>query len=297
MLAKTNVCRSRGLNRLFALACGVSLMSLAVALPASAQTEPAPPSDQRQEAEQQEPMHFVDAVPTDLNERQLATERQLEEPFGSYFETPLADVLNEMGAERGVRSYIHESAVESDINGDVLVATPISGASIDENLRIILGSYECQYMITREGNLVIVSHAYAVDHPIRVTYDVSNLPQSPDEIMKILEATIEQDSWEPNGGTGVMEMMVTGGNSLLVISQTWSNHREIRQQLASISHMSANVIASPNRRPPTPADPPAVASGQSIGLTGFRIGNQIFLREESERPESRSARGLGGGVF
>lgn len=233
----------------------------------------------------------VDRVPSDLSPTIKAVERRLANatPETWRSEMPMANLMFFMN-RAGYRVYLSESAVDNNLDNQSPIRLALHNASIDENLRFALNAYQCDYSILDSGTIVIASYDEFIENPETVTFDTTNLPLDPDQVVDAIEETIDPDGWEANGGTGRISVVKSNDRKLLVVTNDYQNIRQIRRQLGTFSAMTGA------RGLPATQELLAGAS-TPVQLPGASDENEYDRGIRGGRGGRGGGAGLGGGVF
>lgn len=181
----------------------------------------------------------VDRVSSDLSPTIKVVERRLASatPETWRSERTMGRLIRDMN-QAGYRVFLHETAIDNNLDPDTVIRLALYNASIDENLRFVLNVFRCDYQILDSGTIVIASNDKIIEDPVRITFDITNLPQDPYLLADTIEETIDPDGWEVNGGTGRLKVVATNDRRLLVVVTTYQNLRQIRTQLGTFSKMT-----------------------------------------------------------
>ncbi len=155
-----------------------------------------------------------------------------------YEASPMSDVLDQLSVDHQVTILIHDSARDFGFDEDCTVTIKVYGMPLVLLLENILEPYDCTVTVHNDV-LKVISNDRAPEMPEQRVYNCSALLeklQSGDpesnlgRLTEILTATLDPDSWEVNGGSGLIAEL----EGRLVISQTLRNHLAIEQLLATL---------------------------------------------------------------
>jgi len=149
----------------------------------------------------------------------------------------------------GVPIHLDQTAIDDCcVPDDVLDLRQNIGASFYQRLSTALAELNAVLIVVKE-QLFIISVDFANDpeYFLTVIYDVSRLGAHPEfQIANTIMSTIDPDSWDDTNGDGALTYLNTNGRRLLVISQSYVVHIEIRRffdELARIGVQPSNGIA------------------------------------------------------
>lgn len=237
----------------------------------------------------------VDLIGTDWSPRLLAVQQALASPWPTTWpsDLQLAQLQDRLG-QLGINIRVSESVNDNSLQPKNWLHLPLRQGSIDENLRFALYPYQCDYSITSQGTVEIGSSDHFQDNPARVTFDVSRIPQDPENLMDVIVESIDPGSWYENGGLGRVQLLGDRQRRLLVISNTYHNLRAVQQQLQTVASMSDNRLSVSGWQNET------AGISRPVELPGFYAH---FADPGKRNRESGGGfgggggAGLGGGVF
>lgn len=240
--------------------------------------------------------------PSSVSEQVKRTEKLLRSPtpMEMCYESDVSQLLEQF-REFGIQIVLDESAAENNLDEDTDVRLRLPGVAIDVNLRDMLKPYQCKYSINESGVVTILSEDANEELFIRLTYDISNIAgdfDGVDQLMGLVQETIDPDSWEENGGNGRMYPVGTGNRMLLTISQTYRNQRQIRSQLGTIRQMSGGSwVKRGASAKPRAGTSSVVALPEKTYLQRRKNRRGMSLPGSGSTSGFGGGAGLGGGVF
>lgn len=182
-----------------------------------------------------------------------AVEAEIEESLSNevafrFEETPLEDIVESLNDELGFSVVLDRRSLEDvGLDGAVPITIQVEKMSLRSALNLILNDLELTWMIRNES--LVISTIEAIEHQMQVRfYDVSDLVDIPrfseyytpkragdaDQLMHVLVATVEPDSWAEVGGPGNIQSLVMGNATLLVIDQTSDVHFRLREMMGKL---------------------------------------------------------------
>ena len=168
---------------------------------------------------------------TPRNSREKKIAEALRSPAElSFLQTPMGDVENELVTRYRIPIVLDESCADNNLDKDTLITTELSGLSLGSALRIILGPYQCTWVIGDEV-LYLMSKNAATDAQIISLYDCRDLVANMEgedegnleQIINGITAVVEADSWTSGGGRGAFAEV--GG--LLFVMQSQDNQDQV----------------------------------------------------------------------
>ena len=150
-----------------------------------------------------------------------------------------------------------------DESSDLKLETPIefrASAAVGRMrlasaLRLVLEMHNSDFRVTPDA-LIIYSIDEMAEHLDRVVYNVSALvPKTADgsnvellqALARVIQNTVEPESWDMEGPS--LEPFVRNGQSLVVIVNTYNNHREIRRLFKDVDGLSFAQLNELRSRP------------------------------------------------
>ena len=181
-------------------------------------------------------------------------------------DTPLDFAAASLADSCGVQVLIHARALETiGIPPDAPVSVRASKTPLRSVLRLMLRQLDLTYAISDEA-LLITTPEEAEQHLTAGIYPVGDLVVYRDEndelwddygtLIETITSTVFQESWEDVGGPASIEGATLGEAKVLVISQMFEAHEEIRELLRGLRDVAAD--GDSDGRPPRKDRPPPV---------------------------------------
>lgn len=237
-------------------------------------------------------------IPSDLSTAYLQAEVRLKQPTPPTWrnEMPMGELIRMM-TSAGLRIKLDESARDNNLDEEARIRLSLHNASVSENLQFALKVFQCDIRITEEGTIELMSEDALLDTLDRATYHVRHLVRDYDqleELMDLLQGTIDPDSWEANGGVGRMSTFQSSNGMMLTVTQTYRLQVEIRKQLVTLSQLGGGAAMTANYQAGSPS--------QSVQLPGEYLARRrdrygMNLPGSGTTSGFGGGGGLGGGVF
>ena len=181
-------------------------------------------------------------------------------------DTPLDFAAASLADSCGVQVLIHARALETiGIRPDAPVSVRASKTPLRSVLRLTLRQLDLTYAVADEA-LWITTPEEAQKHLTVGIYPVGDLVLARDRndelwddydtLIETITSTVSQDSWEDMGGPASIEGATLGEAKVLVISQTFEAHEEIRELLRGLRDVAASTAG--DGQPPRKDRPPPV---------------------------------------
>ncbi len=206
---------------------------------------------------------------------EAAIEEVLKTPTDMEFhETPLSEVTEFLERVHGVRIVLDRAALDDlGVQSDTPVSMRLRGVSLESALNLLLRNIKADLAWTIDCEVLLVTSKEEANSRLFVeVYDVADLVVCQDEkgalwddyetLVEMLTSNVEPDSWDDLGGPGAITGATISSAKVLVVTQTYSVHREIRRLLAELRKLAAKgkTDGKPPVRP-RPSPPTATAKG------------------------------------
>jgi hypothetical protein len=221
------------------------------------------------------------AVPREQSLLEARIEQALTEPVEfEFLDTPLTDVVAFIADSFSIPVYLDGKALEdAGVTPDTPITFQAREIKLESALNLMLGQLEIGFTIENEMLLISTAEELNSTMEIRV-YPVGDLLAKNDslngrgqdefaDLMDVITATIEPESWCEVGGPGSIESLPEAG--ALVLAQTRDVHRQVEQLLHDLRRAKTAKASHP------PADAPA-ASSEGVTLKYYRL-----FKERPER--------------
>ena len=148
-------------------------------------------------------------------------------------EIPLNQIIDVISEEHGITIVFDRQGLESlAISEETEITIKLSNLPLKSVLNLMLAQVEDLTYLVNNDVLMITTRDVADSYLETRIYDVNRIGLNSDTITKVLEATVEHDSWSVNGtGEGMCEPI---SNGLISISQTQAVHERIAAFLAEL---------------------------------------------------------------
>ncbi len=220
----------------------------------------------------------------------------------SAVETPISDVLRQLGKTAGINVVLDRRSLEEvGLGGDTLVTRELEGVSLNSALRLILNELELTHLI-RDEVLLITTKEVAETLLTTTVYEVGDLvfTKSPqhdlvhkpysrlsasaadfDSLIDLITTTIEPDTWDEVGGPGSISALEYSDRYVLVVSQTLTIGEQIEELLEKLRAVKPHVDAHGEARREQAKGPKIVARIYPIIGDSTKIVGELaeLLRE------------------
>ncbi|HLA83915.1 MAG TPA: hypothetical protein VJL29_03900 [Thermoguttaceae bacterium] len=176
-------------------------------------------------------------------------------------QVPLSEFAAKMGALMDIEVRLDkETLAEFEITPDMPVTLRVSSISAASVLRLALSDLELGWIV-KDDCLLICCLDYAHENPMVMIHDVADLVETggkgdePDfePLMGVITGSIQPEWWADMGGTATIMPLAGGGSRVLVVSQTWEGHEQIRNLLAQLRKIRREGQGRPMPRERKPA--------------------------------------------
>ncbi len=159
-----------------------------------------------------------------------------------------SELIHELN-EAGLPFVLDQSAIDDALNEDERVQIPLPDCSLRTRLIAALKFHNAT-IVFRDDCYAIVSLDDESDPKflLTITYDLTRLNVNARVIVGVICSVIANDSWLENGGVGSVARVNLRGRELLLISQTYTIHREIQSLLRSVDRLGGLSRAVPATR-------------------------------------------------
>ncbi|MEQ8210363.1 MAG: sigma-70 family RNA polymerase sigma factor [Lacipirellulaceae bacterium] len=180
--------------------------------------------------------NYLAYLPRTLRVSERRIYETLEETLTSsldFQEIPLNQIIDVISEEYGFTIVFDRPALEEfAISEETEVTIKLNNLPLKSALNLMLAQVEDLTYLVKNDVLLITSQDVADSYLETRIYDVNPIGLNSDAITKVLEATVEHDSWSVNGtGEGMCEPI---SNGLISISQTQAVHERIAAFLAEL---------------------------------------------------------------
>ncbi|MEN1679735.1 MAG: hypothetical protein AAGJ46_09080 [Planctomycetota bacterium] len=188
-----------------------------------------------------------------------------------FTDTPLAEVVEFVREEYNLPIQFDIPALNDlAISVDEPVSCNIRGVALGAALRLMLRQFGCELMIKDEF-LMLTTQEFAECEMLQAAYPVSDFVEE-DAVLQLAEsimATVAVDTWAANGGGEGTARCLGGG--LLLVTQTRSEHDEIKRMLEALRracNATERKITKAEQTVPSPANTPKKNQEASRGIGG-----------------------------
>ena len=161
---------------------------------------------------------------------------------------PVRELIRELN-ELGLPVLLDQSAIDDSLDEDQAIQIPLLDSSIRTRLIAALAAYNATITF-RDDCIAIVSLDDESDPKflVTITYDLTDLNADPDSFIRAIRITVQNESWLDNGGTGTIVRTNVRGRRLVLITQTYTIHREIQSLLRNVDRLGGLKRAAPATR-------------------------------------------------
>ena len=184
-----------------------------------------------------------------LSPSELRIETALTRPVKvSFQELPFKDVIADLAKQAELPLELDpEGMEEADVAPDQAVSLELGSFPLRQTLDVLLGPLHLSYRYSGDG-LVITSEEICAERPMVRIYPVLDLVRAPprgdsetvldfDTLIDTITSHLSPDTWTDNGGPS---SIVGGPGGCLVVSQTYSAHREIENLLTGLRQLKSD---------------------------------------------------------
>ena len=185
-----------------------------------------------------------------------------------FVQLPLDQVIDYLKDYHQIEIQLDKKALDAaGIAEDTAVTTSLKGNPLRSALRLVLHQLKLAFTI-HEGVLMITTPEAEKDYLITRFYDVADLVVYQDSknqqwddytpLEDIIISTIDVTSWDAVGGPASVAGASISTAKILVISQTYENHRQVANLLKEIRALAALHSGGglPRRDRPGPVQKP-----------------------------------------
>ena len=202
-------------------------------------------------------------IPNSITKQQIATEEILAQPIAQFgvnsnIEVEAAEFFKTLELK-----FFYDPNIEGIFDADTEL-TITAGVSLHRSLSNALAQYAITMAVESDGTIFLIStdDETEPDYLKTVTYDVSSFTNSKETTQKLVlcvEALVDSDSWEVNGGgNAVVATFELNGATLMSINNSYRNHLKIRSLLSNMQKLGGDVpgdanraLSKPENRPPS----------------------------------------------
>lgn len=181
-----------------------------------------------------------------LSPSELKIETALASPVKvSFQELPFKDVIAELAKQAELPIELDpEGLEEADVVPEQAVSLELGTFPLRQTLDVLLGPLHLHYRVTADA-LVITSEEECAEQPTVRIYPVLDLVRAQpradsetvldfDTLIDTITSHLSPDTWTDNGGPS---SIVAGPGGCLVVSQTYSAHRDIENLLTGLRQL------------------------------------------------------------
>jgi hypothetical protein len=195
-----------------------------------------------------------------------------------FVETPLSDALAYLKEFHDIQMVLdHKALEEVGVAPDTQITMKLQGVSLRSALGLILRQLDLTCIIHNEV-LLITSRdvAQSPEYLTTKVYEVSDLVVCRDEKSQLWDdyETLEElvtshvgiNTWQEEGGPGTLTGISVGGAKLLVVTQSYPVHAELRELLQMLREHAAK--APGDKKPPQRNRPPEGSRPRGVSILG-----------------------------
>lgn len=176
-----------------------------------------------------------------------------------FYDTPLADAMNQISEAHDVPILIDQRALEEiGLDQDVGINLELKDASLHSALRIMLRDLDLTYTIDDEHLQITTAEADQGAHGLLKVYWVTQtgLQASPESV-EVIQTMIDPDVWSVMGGSS--DITILGGPdesaSGFAVRATYQTHRKIESFLKGIEKGTDQTLSGKLGNPPSESAP------------------------------------------
>jgi hypothetical protein len=161
-----------------------------------------------------------------------ALEETLEKPFTADFvEAPLRDICDFLTAQSKIEIRLDPRGLEQEgLTVDKPVTMTLKASRLSSILDLLAESTNLAWTI-RDDDIVLTSEDLAESTIINRLYDVSDLTNDFDGLIRLIKFGPTESSWTDFGGKGRIEVDPADSEESIVVAQSEPNHRKIAELL------------------------------------------------------------------
>lgn len=217
--------------------------------------------------------------------------------FGSMTGEDLVAALRQIGLPVS----LDPSAWEDEFDEDTEAYFPnMPGMSLYDRMNLALKKHNAVFTFSGDRPLIIsLSDEMSPEFFFTATYNVTNFGVGRNAIMDSIQGTIDTDGWRESGtGEGTLRPVLVNGQRLLVASQTYTVHLQMREffrQLSSTGFPNGSIPISSSAVSNQLQSRPA-AGRRFTGATATQLPGRAPTAVRAPARFQRPSNG-GGGVF
>jgi hypothetical protein len=163
----------------------------------------------------------------------------------------LADMFDSLSKQHGIPILLDQTAIESEIGGEIekslTYSISLRDVTLRSALRTVLRDFEVGYVV-RDAAILVTTWEFAERQPIVRLYPIADLADArlpPESIRDIITSTVEPDGWQDVGGPYVAAC----AGDTLVVTENDRGHERIEEVLADLRHVSRPALEPPASTP------------------------------------------------
>ncbi len=220
-----------------------------------------------------------------------------------FTQAPLAEILDELSQRHGIPVVVDSrSLADAGIGPRITITAKCLKTPLEEGITTMLGSVKLAWYLD-DGVVTITAEKEAERHLLTRIYRMARTVV-PDEIIEHITQKVAPNSWDDMGGPGAIASTSLG---LLVIRQTYHNHRRIEKQYGNVLRRTADAKPAPPRDPVgkalrsnTECDFAGTPLAQAVATLAARHGIKMRIDEQAladvgkapDVPITRNLRGV-----
>ena len=184
----------------------------------------------------------VDFPNTSLNSQQKAIEHLLSQRFPRRFDqTSTLGELIDQCRQLGLPITIDRSALEDEWEPNKSAGRIEDSLPLYDMLENTLNRSNATLALYNQHLTVIslddVDQQYCLT---QITYDVSSLVNDRESFREMIVETIDPENWSDVAGNAEIRIHVANGRTLMIVSQSYKNHRQIRELLQGLARVQGS---------------------------------------------------------
>lgn len=184
---------------------------------------------------------LADSVSNSMPANWRHWETILNQVFAGRFqgERKMETVIDEL-RNLGLPVILDLSALDDSLVPDEIVELKLPDQTLGDRVDQALRERNA-CLVFRSDRILIISLDDADDSEffMTITYDVSGMGINPESLLSVIQGSVQPDQWQDTGqGLGTIEHLMVRGKDLLVISQSYRIHKEVRALLNGFNRLT-----------------------------------------------------------
>ena len=168
---------------------------------------------------------------------------KLEQPISvDFVDTPIAEVAQYIETKLDIPTRIDDYGFDQvGVTAEHTLSAKFEKIPACDVLTFILNEHDCDWY-SNSTSIVFTSNKSASSHNSVEIFDITKIGADPIVVCDLMIVHCAPDTWECQGGSGVITPFVVDDKAILIVSQTEPVHRDCRLLISMLQNMALNEV-------------------------------------------------------